>query len=156
MCYRSMFDGCTSLVNAPAIAATTCNSNWTPDNGDHCRSMFANCTSLANPPELHITTLAKQCMMYMFFNTAITKAPLLPATTLAEGCYKNIFAGTTPIEEVRIAATTMATDALSNWLPAGAEHGTVYADPSLTLPTDSTSGVPSGWTRLPLNDYPQT
>jgi hypothetical protein len=156
--YRGMFDGCTSLVNAPAIAATTCTTIGDND-GNNLRAMFANCRSLANPPEIHITTLAKQSLIYMFQNTAITKAPLLPATTLAEGCYKYIFAGTTPIEEVRIAATTTATDALTEWLGSTrrAEHGTVYADPSFTdLPADSRSGVPVGWVRANINDYPTT
>ena len=156
--YRGMFDGCTSLVNAPEIAATTCTTIGDHD-GVNLRSMFANCTSLANPPEIHITTLEKQSLMYMFFNTAITKAPLLPATTLAEGCYRYIFAGTTPIAEVRIAATTTATGALTDWLGGTrrAEHGIVYADPSFTdLPADSRSGIPTGWARLPLSDYPTT
>jgi hypothetical protein len=152
-----MFDGSTSLVNAPEIAATTCTTIG--GNGDNLRAMFANCRSLANPPEIHITTLAKQSLIYMFQNTAITKAPLLPATTLAEGCYKYIFAGTTPIEEARIAATETATDALTEWLGSTrrAEHGIVYADPSFTdLPADSRSGIPTGWTRLPLSEYPTT
>lgn len=58
-CYQSMFEGCTSLVQAPALPATTlvegCYS-----------SMFEGCTSLINAPELPATTLESYCYASMF------------------------------------------------------------------------------------------
>lgn len=50
-CYNSMFWGCTSLVTAPQLPATTLDN--------YCyHSMFRDCTSLTTAPELPATTLA--------------------------------------------------------------------------------------------------
>ena len=60
-CYYSMFEGCTSLTQAPNLPATTlarsCYNN-----------MFFYCTSLTKAPELPATTLANYCYSYMFDN----------------------------------------------------------------------------------------
>jgi hypothetical protein len=54
-----MFDGCTSLVTAPELPATTL--------ADYCyQQMFYNCTSLTTAPELPATTLADSCYQSMF------------------------------------------------------------------------------------------
>ena len=156
-CYFGMFQGCTSLINAPTIAATTCRRN--PDKYDnaHFSYMFRNCTALASPPEILLTTLAYHALYFMFSGcTSLIRAPRLLAMTLEEGCYYGIFSGCSSLTEASIAATTTATDALTNWLDGVAASGTVYADPSLTLPTDSASGIPSGWTRHNIADYPTT
>lgn len=58
-CYRSMFEGCTSLVSAPALPAT--NLRW----GCYL-SMFRNCISLVNAPDLPATTLGGSSYNYMF------------------------------------------------------------------------------------------
>ena len=58
-CYDRMFQGCTSLVNAPELPATTLAANC-------YSSMFNNCTSLVNAPELPATTLAANCYDSMF------------------------------------------------------------------------------------------
>ena len=53
-CYNSMFAGCSSLTQAPALPATTL--------AEHCyTSMFYNCSSLTQAPELPATTLASSC-----------------------------------------------------------------------------------------------
>lgn len=125
--------------------------------GYYLGHLFEGCASLTKAPELPATTLFRRCYIALFKNTGLTKAPLLPATTLVGQCYAEMFAGSGSLNEVRIAATTPAdTTSLSGWLANCAASGTVYADPSLTLPTDSEDGVPSGWTRLPLSDYPTT
>ena len=156
-CYFGMFEGCTSLINAPTIAATTCRRGTTTYDNAHFSYMFRNCTALANPPEIRLTTLAYNALYFMFSGcTSLIRAPRLPAMTLEEGCYHGIFSGCSSLTEASIAATTTATDALTNWLDGVAASGTVYADPSLTLPTDSASGTPSGWTRHNIADYPTT
>ena len=54
-----MFDGCTSLTQAPKLPATTL--------ADNCYAyMFSGCTSLKTAPELPATTLADSCYYYMF------------------------------------------------------------------------------------------
>ena len=150
-CYRYMFYRCTSLTKAPSLPATTLDN--------YCYSlMFHGCTSLAEAPALPATTLADGCYSTMFNScTSLKQAPSLPATTLTSYCYYDMFRGCSALNEVRISATTTAVSALNNWLYHVADSGTVYADPSFTdLPTDSASGIPQNWTRLPLSDYPTT
>jgi hypothetical protein len=54
-----MFEGCSSLVNAPELPATTL--------ANYCyQNMFEGCTSLVNAPELPATTLANYCYSKMF------------------------------------------------------------------------------------------
>ena len=85
VCYSYMFQGCTSLTNAPKLPATTL--------ADNCyESMFYKCTSLTTAPELPATTLTPYCYYGMFNGcTSLTVAPALPATTLAESCYYEMF-----------------------------------------------------------------
>ena len=58
-CYRSMFNGCTSLVTAPVLPATTLASSC-------YSSMFNGCTSLVTAPALPATTLTNYCYEFMF------------------------------------------------------------------------------------------
>ena len=147
-CYSSMFNGCRSLTKAPELPATTLASN--------CYSnMFANCRSLTKAPELPATTLVSDCYTGMFSNCqSLTKAPELPATTLARGCYQFMFSYCEYLKEVRIAATTTATDALKQWLNYVSATGDFYCDPNATIFPSGISGIPSGWTRHALADYP--
>ena len=120
--------------------------------------LFLNCTSLTKAPALPATTLAYGCYDSMFSGCkSLTKAPSLPATTLADKCYTYMFFGCQSLKEVRISATTTAKDARLNWLSGVSATGDFYCDPNATIfPTNSASGIPSGWRRLNLNDYPTT
>ena len=91
-CYASMFNGCTSLINAPTLPATTL--------ANYCYAyMFNGCTSLINAPTLPATTLADYCYYYMFQNcTGLTQVPALPATTMVDYCYNYMFKGCTKIK----------------------------------------------------------
>ncbi|MBQ0121130.1 MAG: dockerin type I repeat-containing protein, partial [Bacteroidales bacterium] len=62
-CYFDMFNGCTSLTQAPALPATTLTESC-------YREMFMNCTSLAQAPALPATTLVYGCYKQMFYNCA--------------------------------------------------------------------------------------
>ena len=102
-CYSQMFSGCTSLTQAPALPATTL--------ANDCYSqMFSGCTSLTQAPKLPATTLAKICYFSMFSNcTALTQAPTLPATTLTDSCYGNMFHDCTALTQApALLATTLA------------------------------------------------
>ena len=90
-CYCAIFKGCKSLVQAPALPATTL--------APSCYSgMFWNCTSLTQAPELPATKLVNSCYSTMFIRcTSLTQAPELPATTLAEYCYSRMFQGCTSL-----------------------------------------------------------
>ena len=143
-----MFQGCTSLVKAPALPATTL--------ADSCyRYMFENCRSLTKAPELPATTLASHCYYGMFSGCqSLTKAPELPATTLSGYCYTRMFSGCQSLKEVRVSATTTETGALTYWLSGVSATGDFYCDPNATIFPTGTSGIPENWRRLNINDYP--
>ena len=102
-CYGYMFQGCTGLTKAPALPATTLESNC-------YRSMFSGCTSLTKAPALPATTLANYCYYQMFQScTSLIQAPALPATTLADYCYYQMFEGCTSLTQApALPATTLA------------------------------------------------
>ena len=85
-CFNNMFSGAEYLSDAKNLIMNDMNL------AENCyHSLFENCYALTNSPVLPATTLAKNCYLQMFKNTAITKAPKLPATKLAPYCYKNLF-----------------------------------------------------------------
>ena len=167
-CYASMFSGCTSLTTAPNLPATTL--------ADSCyASMFYGCTSLTTSPNLPATTLAQGCYRSMFYNcTSLTTAPSLSATILSSLCCESMFYGCTSlttaprldhvtsvgtrslqkmfwdcslINEIYAPnITTWDTSNSNDWLVHVAASGTLHKPTDLTIPTNSTSGVPSGWT----------
>ena len=101
-CYDSMFYGCTSLTQAPALPATTL--------ADSCYDhMFYGCTSLTQAPALPAITLANSCYRGMFQDcTSLTQAPALPATTLANSCYNGMFQDCTSLTQApALPATTL-------------------------------------------------
>ena len=147
--FNRMFYGCASLTKAPVLPATTLASNC-------YREMFSSCQSLTKAPELPATTLAQSCYSYMFESCqSLTQAPALPAKYLAFSCYYVMFARCSKLKEVRIAATWTNTYALDYWLSEVSAPGDFYCDPSATIfPTNSTSGIPKGWVRRNIADYP--
>ena len=91
-CYASMFEGCTSLENAPSLSATTLASGC-------YSSMFEGCKALTKAPKLPATTLAAYCYDSMFEGcSALKDAPELPADKLALSCYTEMFKGCTALE----------------------------------------------------------
>ena len=107
-CYQYMFTSCTKLTEAPALPATTLAE-------DCYASMFAGCTNLTAAPALPATTLKEYCYAQMFAGcTNLTAAPALPATTLAKSCYANMFNSCTGLTEApALPATTLATSCYS-------------------------------------------
>ena len=146
--FNHLFWSCTSLVKAPALPATSLL--------ERCYSgMFYGCQSLTKAPELPATSLAFACYYQMFSECqSLTKAPELPATTLAQACYSNMFYRCQSLKEVRIAATTTAGNALYDWLSGVSATGDFYCDPNATIFPTGKSGIPSGWTRHNIADYP--
>ena len=129
-CYFSMFNGCTSLIQAPELLATTL--------AYACYEyMFSNCASLTQAPSvLPATTLAIECYYYMFSNcTSLTQAPsVLPATTLADYCYFGMFNGCTSLTQVpTLRATTLAYSCYSNMFAGCTALTQAPALPATTL-----------------------
>ena len=129
-CYYYMFDGCTGLIQAPALPATTMNG--------HCYSrMFYGCTGLTQAPALPATTLAAYCYEYMFRGcTSLTQAPALPATTVASYCYYGMFYGCTSLTQApALPATTMINYCYSNMFDGCTGLTQVPALPATKLAT---------------------
>ncbi|XQP56028.1 MAG: hypothetical protein ACOQNY_01415 [Mycoplasmoidaceae bacterium] len=88
-CYDSMFKGCTSLTQAPALPvadqlAVGCYA-----------SMFEGCTGLTVAPELQATTLAANCYYHMFAGCEKLESAqaMTKVEVLAEGCCEGMYAG---------------------------------------------------------------
>ena len=95
-------------------------------------------------------TLITGCYREMFTNCSkITTAPELPATTLVESCYKNIFYRCENLNSITVYANDIsATNCTTDWLYGVASSGTFRNLGSATYPTNSTSGIPVGWTEV--------
>ena len=143
-CYNSMFSNCTSLTTAPVLPATSL--------AGYCyNSMFSGCSSLTSAPVLPATSLASDCYSSMFKNcTSLTTAPALPATTLAYGCYFYMFQGCSKLNSLIVYAdgNSVPSNCTKDWLLGVASSGTFRNLGSTTYPTDSPSGIPTGWTEV--------
>ena len=162
-CYVSMFEGCVRLEQAPALPATTLGK------GCYVR-MFYGCILLVKAPALPATSLpdvlsssggtsspAFGCYSDMFGECrSLVRAPSLPATTLGGACYGWMFYKCTSLEEIRVSATDISADrCTASWLQDVSSTGDFYCNPNTAWST-GVSGIPSGWTRHALADYPQT
>ena len=142
-CYRCLFYGCTSLVNVPKLPATTMATGC-------YQQLFRNCSKLVNAPALPATEMKPNCYRSLFFGcTSLVNAPELPAKTLAEGCYQQLFYGCSKLNHLTVYANDIsATNCTSNWLSGVASTGTFNNYGSATYPTNSASGIPTGWTEV--------
>ena len=115
-CYRQMFEGCTSLTQAPDLPATVLKESC-------YQSMFKGCTSLEKAPKLPAKELDNYCYESMFKGcTSLTKAPELRATKIMKGCYKSMFEDCKKLISVYMLATEYGYESLSGWLDgAGTE-----------------------------------
>lgn len=90
--FFALFEGCTSLLSAPELPATTMAQ------GCYFR-MFAECTGLKSAPELPAKALAYNCYGRMFTGcSALTYVPDLPATKMEAYCYNSMFANCTSLK----------------------------------------------------------
>ena len=102
--YRRMFQGCTSLVEAPKSLPTLLAVA-------SCQQMFYNCSSLITAPQLQATTLTTGCYQEMFYgcSSLVTPPPSLPATVAASSCYASMFYNCSALTSTpTISATTLA------------------------------------------------
>ena len=145
-CYNSMFCGCTALTQAPSLPATTlANSCY--------YSMFQGCTGLTQAPALPAMTLASYCYDYMFYNcTSLIQAPALPATTLANYCYAQMFSGCTNLTQAPELPATTLTSHCYDYMFNGCK-GLIKAPelPATTLENSCYYGMFSGCTSLKLS-----
>ena len=83
----------------------------------------------------------------------ITKGvDLRDVTTLGQGALTELYAYNSKITEVYAPnVSTWDTSKTQYWLTGVAPNGVVYKPSTLDIPTNDTSGIPSGWT---TQDYP--
>ena len=142
-CYYQMFSGCKSLANAPTLPATTL--------ADYCYyGLFNGCSSLVNAPELPATKLKTGCYVQLFNGcSSLVNAPELPATTLANKSYDYMFGNCSKLNSITVHATDIsASDCTNRWLSGVSSTGTFNNLGLASFETDSTSGIPSGWTEV--------
>ena len=145
-CYNSMFKGCTNLLTAPELPATTLGYSA-------YRSMFSQCISLIKAPSiLPATKLRGWDYAYMFSNcTSLVNAPELPAETLIGNCYYQMFYNCTSLKTIRCRAKVKAQDATYLWLNGVKTVGTFYGHSEYGY-SSGASGIPTTWTFEELTD----
>ena len=139
-CYFRMFAECTGLKSAPELPATEMVS--------YCyNNMFANCTSLKFAPELPATRLDMGCYHCMFEGcTSLTSAPELPATELVSNCYEFMYKDCRNLRYVIGLFTTEPSEKTTkDWLSGVAASGTFIKSKKATWDVTSAHGVPEGW-----------
>lgn len=140
-CCFEMFYGCSSLVSAPQLPATTINTQ--------CYAhMFRNCTSLISAQYiLPATTTYRSCYEQMFRKcTQLTTAPILPALSLAQSCYYYMFAESPKINYIKAMFTTIGNYSIGQWVQGVSSSGTFVKNTNATWTNTGASGVPTGWT----------
>lgn len=139
--YSYMFSGCSSLIAAPELPATTLSHNC-------YGSMLRDCTSLTTAPrELPATTLSGECYNYMFAGcTSLTTAPDLPAPVAVSSSNAHyMFSGCSSLNYVKCLGRPHYRFGITGWLAGVASSGTFVKDPNSTWPTGA-NGIPEGWT----------
>ena len=145
-CYESMFNGCSNLLSAPELPATTL--GYAP-----YRSMFDKCTSLLKAPSiLPAITIGPWAYPNMFYGCkSLVNAPELPAETLAMNCYWGMFDDCASLKTIRCRAKVTADSATYNWLRGVKTSGTFYGHSEYGW-SSGASGIPRTWTFEELTD----
>ena len=139
-CYEEMFFCCNSLTVAPELPATTLAANC-------YHYMFYGCSSLSVAPELPATTLAPYCYCYMFYGTSLTTSPILPATILDRFCYAGMFMKCNKLNKITMLAMDIsAHQCLNGWVDGIASTGTFIKIAAMQILPNGQSGIPYGWT----------
>ena len=142
--FSHCFETCTSLTTPPNFS----NLTSVPYYGfDYC---FDTCTSLTTAPNFsNLTTVGENAFNYCYVGcTKLTTAPdFSNVTTVGESGFNYCFSGCKSLNLVTAPnITTWSTYNFNGWLNNVASTGVVRKPAKLTIPTGTTSGVPTGWT----------
>ena len=167
--FFALFKGCTSLLSAPELTATTLEEGCYFQMFQECtglksvpklpvevlatncyRRMFYRCSALTSAPELPATTLADNCYVSMFSDcTGLTSAPELPATSLANKCYRQMFRNCSRLTSApELPATSLANECYSQMFSRCSALTSAPELPATTLATFCYTGMFSSCTRL--------
>ena len=149
-CYRGMFRGCTNLTTVPSLPSSALTY--------YCyASMFEGCASLTSVPSnlFADAALSEGCYNCMFKGcTALTESPDLNATGISTYGYGGMFDGCTSLSAVTCLATNIsASNCTNDWLNNVSPTGVFYKAESMTGWTRDESGIPSGWTVYPNEEW---
>lgn len=110
-CYN-MFYGCSSLLDAPVIIATSLEerhtaSGITGDADSHCKSMFKDCYNLITPPPVLKPKVAWMSSYEEMFRgcSSMTSIPEIRTRTINNMSMKNMFAGCESVSTAVIPVT---------------------------------------------------
>ena len=149
--FQRMFQNCTSLTTVPDF------SNLTSTDDAYFKDTFNGCTSLTKPINIGgINTLGARAL-YGTFNgcTNLTEGiDLRNVTTIANDCLYNTYYNCTSLNVAYAPTVTWNTSKSADWLYGVANSGTLFADPTTaaSIPTNSASGCPSGWSLGAVSD----
>lgn len=101
-------------------------------------------------PEKVITLSEEGRLMNLFKNNEIKGRPIINHKTTRDYGIYGIFSGCSTLDEVEVHIENYNTNAFTNWLLNVAPQGAIYCPAVLDLPTNSSSGVPAGWTRVDI------
>lgn len=138
--YCGMFNGCTNLVAAPEISATTVY-------GFSFDRMFSGCTSLVTPPsKLLPTSLNMGSYRNMFAGcTSLTYSPVIYAKTGAVSCMSYMFSHCSNLSEISCKFTQATQTKTDQWVLQVSPTGRFLKVVSSSWPS-GINGIPSGWT----------
>lgn len=115
-----------------------------------CYCMFENCTKLITVPDLsYITNIDSYGLNFTVGGCTSLQTPfdLSNVTTVQNNGCGYIYSGCTSLTEAIAPNISSWNESnFSNWLRNTAPTGVVRKPAGLTIPTDNTSGVPTGWT----------
>lgn len=143
-CFNRLFYNTgTYLITPPKLPATTLT--------EYCyNDMFRGCTRMTSIPKLPATTLAASSYAYMFYGCQSITSAEFQATSMTTNSCIGMFYGCSALSEVHVhVVDTTASGCTNLWLGAAAQQGTLYTPAYYAgYAQDSTSGCPSGWSRV--------
>ena len=128
-----------------------------PDYGFSCTFTMqedSKCIDISNLSFRGVTEIGNYGLQSAFGSgfTATKGVDLRDVTTLGEGALNSLYSSNSNIKEVYAPnVSTWDTNKTSWWLNDVAPTGVLYKPSNLEIPTDDSSGIPSGWT---TQDYP--
>lgn len=146
-CYRRLFFQAQKLITPPLLPAKNITT--------YCYQAMFQLSGITTPSELPATELKTFCYGYMYNNCPnLQYAPNLPAKIATASCYYAMFNNDSLINEIHCEMTDIsAPNCLNSWLTNVSPTGNFYCSTELEIPA-GISGIPSGWTRHDISEYP--
>lgn len=148
--FHSAFNGCSSLVNVDFSSLDTLYQG-----GSVFEVAFENCTSLVHNP---LTALTTSQVTDPNWETGHFNATFKGCTSLVDADFSNLvnitgasnfnetFKNCSSLAEIKMGVETYNSNWYTDWTDGVAQSGVFYREAGANFPTNSTSGIPTGWT----------